>query len=147
MIPAKRPRKQQHRCHLCSYATFHKSHFRNHVLTHTGEKPFKCNICRRGFSQKIGVKRHLSTHDVFKDQSSKNLIAAKKPGKQHQCPFCSYATIRKTHFRNHLLTHTGEKPFQCGICLRGFTQKITLQRHVFAQHEKKQLHNAPNRLW
>ncbi|CAL1299930.1 unnamed protein product [Larinioides sclopetarius] len=81
--------------------------------------------------------------DIFTEKSSHFLISAKKPRKQHQCPFCSYATINKTHFRNHVLTHTGERPFLCGICSRGFTQKISLQKHLLARHGKP-LQAAPH---
>ncbi|ESO00620.1 hypothetical protein HELRODRAFT_82955, partial [Helobdella robusta] len=36
-------------CHLCLKSFKNKSNLRRHLVTHTNEKPFKCNYCWRSF--------------------------------------------------------------------------------------------------
>lgn len=47
-----------------------------------------------------------------------------------QCSLCLYVTRRMSSMKQHLLTHTGYKPFACPYCTYRSTQKGTLRRHV-----------------
>ena len=56
-----RPRRL-FQCHLC-YNTFTREwNLKNHIRTHTGERPYPCPICFRRFNMKHHLKRHLWTH-------------------------------------------------------------------------------------
>ena len=51
-----------------------------------------------------------------------------------QCPYCSYNTSAKGRLRDHILTHTGERPHPCPHCGRRFAQKSTMRRHAKGKH-------------
>lgn len=51
-------RRQNYSCCVCSKHFNAPSKLRRHVLTHTGQRPFRCSVCRRGFRQKSHLKVH-----------------------------------------------------------------------------------------
>ncbi|CAL1279631.1 unnamed protein product [Larinioides sclopetarius] len=53
---------KKYNCQFCDYSSLNSGHVRRHILTHTGERPFKCNICGRGFTQKNNLKKHMLVH-------------------------------------------------------------------------------------
>ncbi|KAG8196196.1 hypothetical protein JTE90_007924 [Oedothorax gibbosus] len=51
--------KPPYQCPSCPYTTAKKSHLEYHVLTHTGEKPYKCNVCGKAFAVKHNFTKHF----------------------------------------------------------------------------------------
>ncbi|XP_071037979.1 zinc finger protein OZF [Parasteatoda tepidariorum] len=48
-----------HQCNVCGKIFPHRSGLKMHSLTHTGERPFKCKLCNKSFSQKGNLMRHV----------------------------------------------------------------------------------------
>ncbi|CAG0892065.1 unnamed protein product [Darwinula stevensoni] len=54
--------------------------------------------------------------------------------KVYFCPVCPYLTPNKGHAEYHSRKHSKERPFQCPICFKSYTQKSHLRSHCAVQH-------------
>ncbi|KAM7349229.1 uncharacterized protein ACRADG_008249 [Cochliomyia hominivorax] len=86
-----------------------------HERLHTGERPFICEICHRGFVQPEGLRSHMKNHD-------KNL-------RKHVCKYCSQRFITLKNLVDHERRHLGDKPHICNICSKGFYSDADLKTH------------------
>ena len=50
--------------------------------------------------------------------------------KKHECPYCGKRMKLHSNMVEHIRTHTGEKPYSCVGCNRGFAKKFNLKVHM-----------------
>ncbi|KAJ8285379.1 hypothetical protein GJAV_G00026140 [Gymnothorax javanicus] len=122
-----RPQKRVHVCEYCDKQFDHFGHFKEHLRKHTGEKPFECPDCHERFARNSTLKCHMT--------ACQNGCGAKKGRKKlYECQVCSSVFNSWDQFKDHLVTHTGEKPNHCTMCDVWFTQPRDLRTHLRDLH-------------
>ena len=132
------------------------SNLSTHLCKHFEDRPFICDFpsCRRSFKLKSHHKQHVETHKNDKKARNrsntslsrrtlrvcspfKNTASYDGLAKVYKCPVlgCSKSYSGSTNLTIHIRSHTGERPFQCGICpLVAFTSKGNLDKHFSRCH-------------
>ncbi|CAG0913844.1 unnamed protein product [Notodromas monacha] len=110
-----------------------------HLAVHVTNKPWKCNVCGRGFSHKCNLVAHSYTHKKAEDRP-------------FVCSLCGAGFLRQSSLNDHLSAHKAfgrgtnpkilpkhlRKPRHvCSICNRAFFLRRTLSRHLIR-------HSIPN---
>nr|CAD7438535.1 unnamed protein product [Timema bartmani] len=54
-------REKPHKCQVCGKAFSQSSNLITHSRKHTGFKPFACDLCGRAFQRKVDLRRHKET--------------------------------------------------------------------------------------
>ena len=80
-----------------------------------GKKSFRCEICGRGFKQRLPWQRHLRIHTL---------------GRTYACKACGKSFTKSFNLKVHMRIHTGEKPYSCEICGEDFRYGSALKVHM-----------------
>jgi len=102
-------------CPVCDKRLLHKSSLRNHQRTHTGQRPYVCEICAIGFKERY----HLKKHDLYKHSDEL----------REQCLQCGKRFKDSTAVRAHAKIHSEARPYSCPRCGKTFKTTECLWHH------------------
>uniref|UniRef100_A0A8D9EV88 Zinc finger protein 26 n=1 Tax=Cacopsylla melanoneura TaxID=428564 RepID=A0A8D9EV88_9HEMI len=140
------PIEKKFECHHCNMKFSSKFFVSEHINTHTGYKPYKCQICGKTYGNIKSYNTHMKRHKqeagqlkpeeihkcnicnkVFLENSRLTKHHAWVHGdKYHECKICGAKL--KGNMQKHMLSHTGEKPYCCHIC--GKSMRGKLKEHM-----------------
>ncbi|XP_063069848.1 zinc finger protein 287-like [Engraulis encrasicolus] len=106
--------RQKNQCDVCDRILSSAKALECHRRIHSGERPWVCERCGKGFPDGRGLRRHLLTH---------------KP-KRHRCNECGKTFVHAFGLRSHQVTHTSAMEYECKVCGKGFKCKWTLATHM-----------------
>ncbi|XP_065561614.1 zinc finger protein ZFP2-like isoform X2 [Artemia franciscana] len=113
-VPQPLPEKP-YKCELCGKGFTQNNYLKSHMKFHTKEKQFQCEICKNFFSRKSNLTTHLRTH------------TGEKP---YVCEICGKRFSQTHNLTIHMRVHTGEKPFKCEVCEKNFKKMQSLTIHM-----------------
>jgi uncharacterized Zn-finger protein len=107
------------RRYVCDICKIVFSDLTKHMRTHTGERPFKCKECGKGFTESGNLTRHMKIH------------TGERP---YKCKECKKGFIQLQQLKSHMMTHIGGQPYKCKECGKEHTSSRNLKYHMGTHH-------------
>ena len=122
------------KCSVCPLTCATKSDLHQHLMTHTGEKPFDCNICGNSFRRRQHLANHMKVIHHVEPPSSQikpeTFLQPPAEPKKFTCDHCQRVFLKSESLSAHMRVHVKDKMYECPECGKKFHQSIDQINHM-----------------
>lgn len=137
--------KRKFACEICGKRYVYQFTLKQHLDSHTGNKPYKCDVCDKSFPHLAYIKIHMRFHTGERPYQcslcGETFITSSKLSshmrrrhvgnwKAHQCQICDKKFQYPRQLREHKVTHTNDRPYTCEVCCKSFTLPKYIAIHM-----------------
>ncbi len=131
-------------------------------FTATGERPYKCDVCGRAFTESSTRRKHRLTHfperkkeqqtDPYACEICGKILNGQQSFKRHmrihisqksaenhepqRCPICSRNV--KSNLKEHMKNHEMNRTFKCDVCVATFKRVYDKKVHMLTHTGKRE---------
>lgn len=143
-------------CRQCDTKSKRIHTIMTHLVIHTGERPYVCNLCGRTFTQISSLAGHkeaahkenikeVTCHLCGKHIKGRNKWyrhMSRHRNTQITCSMCNKLFSSEAGLRVHMKRHSDIKTLACDLCAKTFHVASDLRNHKVNTHYKNKIHTC-----
>ncbi len=137
-------------CCVCAKAFPSPWYLKDHLKSHSTERPFRCQLCPKAYKRKKNLTRHNLAHAEGRKKIKCALCEERFPtrcelkihkkeyhaDKVYPCSVCTATFTKKAGLKAHEFTHLRLRPFACDLCNKTYASSFAMKTHRLTHSRK-----------